>query len=99
MPVLTFNVNAPGLDQFICFLFLRVGPNRFAGRQAATSRDMHRQVTLYRSQWVVEIPSVIFFPDTTMELAQEILTLPSFNFSVSHGFVTSSCVFMNISIA
>ena len=28
---------------------------------AATSHNMHRSVTLYRSQWVVAIPSVTFF--------------------------------------
>ena len=59
MPVLPFNVNAPGLEHFICwgvvsstsyFLFVRVGTNRLMGRLAATNRDMHRRVTLYRSQ-------------------------------------------------
>ena len=63
-------VSTPGLDHFICwgvisstsyFLFVQVGTNRLVRRLAATSRDMHRPVTLYKSQWVVAIPSAIFY--------------------------------------
>ena len=61
----------PGLDHFICwgivpstsyFLFVWVGTNRLVGRLAETYIN---QSLLDRSQWVVAIPSVIFFPDNT----------------------------------
>ena len=43
-----------------------VGRNKQAG--GMTNRAiLHRSVTLYRSQWVVAIPSVVFFPDKTIE--------------------------------
>ena len=71
MPVLPFNV-VPLAGPF--YLLRRslfhipcsvcAGRNKQVGGK--TSRDIHRSVTLYRSQWVVAIPSACLFQATIM---------------------------------